>query len=307
MNYYSKYFLPFKVIVGMEIPFGIATNVMCLVYIIFKLKVDPTIKQILLANASSSIILLVYMAIGYVFVIIQEIRNTITCSLFIMPVTVAYACDAFMISTLSCIRYNMAYKASVGEIMDAPKLRTKLRILVLGLILCQIAILWLGAFGEVGFVPGFFLCYGGVQSLHGYWIMAVMEISMLATIYYDFVLARFIRNQSRVQPIQMAVWSVQPQRTSNSPNDVLSDSVPIKSTVLTSMAMVLLSVFATTVTFIDPYDQHGMIQAVIVVSMIRLGFHTVLTLVFTVKSQARNRIVPRVVPPPRNLQYYDRE
>ena len=100
----------------------------------------------------------------------------------------------------------------------------------------------------------------------------------------------------------MAIWSVAPS-VKTSHKDILSDSVPIKSTVLALLSMALLSVFAILVTFADPRDELGLVQAVIAVSMLRLSLHMVLTLVFTVKSQDKK--TRPILPPPNDLQYYD--
>ena len=300
------YYLPFKVIVGIEIPLGITANVMCLAYIIWRLKLNSTIKKILLANALSSLICLVSMAIGYVYVIILEIHTAVTCSLLFMNVTIAVIGSMVCTATLSWVRYKMASKASGGEIFDNPKLQTKLNCLFIGLFLCQCGIFWLSAFEEVGLAPACFLCYGGYPSKAGWTTIALLNFLTMITLYYDFELALFIRSQSRVQPIQMAVWSVVPLRTSNSPQDVMSDSVPIKSTILTSVMMIFNFLITCTVIFIDPKDEHGMLQFWICVVSGWIGIHMFLILAFTVKSQEKNTLPPPPVPP-QALQYYDNE
>lgn len=87
----------------------------------------------------------------------------------------------------------------------------------------------------------------------------------------------------------------------------LSDAVPLKSTILNSLAMGFIIAASIVISIIDPNDQIGLNQAIIALSMARTCIHMVLVLTLIVKSQDKKqkKLVRHL--PPRNLQYYDPE
>ena len=199
----------------------------------------------------------------------------------------------------------MAFKASLGEIFDNPKLWKQLKAFTMAVSLYQITAFILSGYFQV-FYYSLDTCRVLSGSALGQVNFFLLLICFCFGMYYDLCLTGFIRSFGQVQPtVQMAVWSTGPIiRTQNNRNNILSDSVPLKSTVLNSLGLVFIFIGAAVIKSIDPEDQHGYTQILSVLAYARCGLHMIWTLALTVKNQ--NRVQPRTAPvPPRELQYYD--
>lgn len=206
------YFPSFIVVLGIELPVGILLNVACVIYILFNLKLNSTIKHILLADTCYSLVCLVVASHGYMLVVFFDIRSSSACTLFLFPVTIAFGSSSVLTCALSWVRYKMASKASEGEIYDNPRLQVALKAGLTCLVVYQLGLTLASAFFNVASARGVVLCVREAAS-H---MMALALINLgliflplLVGLFYDIAMVKFIRQKARIQPIRLAVWTIQ--------------------------------------------------------------------------------------------------
>ena len=129
---------------------------------------------------------------------------------------------------------------------------------------------------------------------------------VVITLIFDVAMIKFIKNQSRVQPIQLSVWRSSNQQRSERPmrssNDVIKATVPVQSTLLSTSFIIFFTVlsiyFVGSVNdlHLRPYDRPLGKSLLIVV----LALQMPLILGLTVKNQKKNK---RPAPPP-GLQFH---
>ena len=125
---------------------------------------------------------------------------------------------------------------------------------------------------------------------------------LLGSVGFDVMLAKFINDYNRNAPLQMLPWSTSqhqppPRKTLN---EEMSDSVPLTSSVISTL-LALMVVIGVPIFSMTQSVSATTTQIVAGVMYLILIIHQPLKLIFTVKSQKKNKVRPV---PPKSLQYH---
>lgn len=310
---YQEYSTLFIAQMAIQLLVGLVSNFLSLLFICFKLRVNANIKRILFSNAGFNFTGMVISTSGYFMVILYSERNLTTCTLFVLPQIISFVNSTCFIALMSTVRFKKASKASKGEIILDEHLKQLIETFSLLLGLYNIFLYILSIFDWSNEEPSVRTCanleIGFTSGGVGNFVLAL--ISLICSLQFDLALLRFIREKNRVQGLQLAVWTVsasqQRQHQQQPPSLILSDSVPLSSSVLSSFSVFFSFVASVTVGIIDAEGQKGFNQVIIGMFALIGALHMPLVLSLTVKSQDKETQRASSVRPPRPLQFYDSE
>ena len=312
---------PFTISMGFVICLGILTNCLSLIYIKFKLQINPKVEQLLTYDTVWKIMLLSLSLVFYILTITFGTRDFYSCSNLLLPLVASYMGSFVFPLAISMIRYHMATQMAKQQhfqqwYMNAIT-RTSIGILIT---LCLI-MLWTVYHLEVPFGPSIVICSNADnrsesgmaisedQSFPGALLIFSIEIPCLVMgIIFDIGMYRFLKKRkASVQPqVAMIAWgSNEPPLVSPGSKDSFNSTIPIQATCLGTFSMILACL--TTLAIIFQFDYQIKMHVVFSSSIVAYDvMHMPLVLFLTVKSnekKARNHSTN--ILPPQGLHFHD--
>lgn len=131
-------------------------------------------------------------------------------------------------------------------------------------------------------------------------------LGILLTLVFDVAMIKFIKNQAKVKPLQLAVWSSgKPEAVVplKSHNDVMKATVPVQSTMLSTAFAVTITVLSASLLAVSKRMTHlkaayRPIGKAFIIGMLIVQMPLMLSI--TVKNQNKNQRPS----PPSGLQYH---
>ncbi len=293
---------------------GIIANLTCLLYVLWKLKINSHIRHILLLAIIGTMICQAVGVCGSGIMYFLEWKDLWLCILFILPKYINGLIVSHAAMAIAVVRYYLATKTSKVEAINhtAIKIFTKLICALIPLYTVTLALVPVAS-DSMSIGPKIAECSGRQPNLIEIPTAIILSASYIACaigILHDVAMSRFLKRQNnKTGPVEMAVWSVNVGLPANPNNQdpVNKLTVPVKATIIGNLFLITLSV---TIGFFlarhhSPlWSNFGNTMAVVLRSFYE--FYMLFIVVFTIKSNEKsleNNI--QVIQPPAGLQFHD--
>ncbi len=296
---------------------GILANTACLLYVIWKLKINVYIRKILLLAIAGS---LVCQTIGVVSVILinaLQLKTRLLCSLMMVPKYIVGLIASHFAMAIAIVRYYLATKTAQVEAINHTWIHWIINgncLALMAYTVTFILILILDDNASIG--PKLAACYGRhlyhLETLPTL-IISMTNVTCIVGMIHDGAMARFLQRRNQTAPVEMAVWSSGvPQlalpKSHQNEDDSSGMTIPVKATIVGNIFLMFSTV--TIAVFLYAINT----QTVTLVSAI-LGstlrsfyeFYMPFLVVFAIKSneKTKKKSTQKQIRPPNTLQFHD--
>ncbi len=310
MDAHFKWPLSDKIFQGIFLNVGIVANLVSMLFIFFKLELNPYVKRILICDTFSKVMLLSVANAGFISLFVLDARGLYTCSLAILSNLASFVGSYIYPAAMSVIRYHMANQMENQQHFKMKFIWT-VTLTAIGsqVLLCLTMIITVLVF-NASFGPVLNTCMdhdSGHVTLIGPAMILSISISGLSIgLVFDTLMYRFVKQKrnASVQP-QLAMIAWGPPLVSHGPKDKMKVTIPIQATCLgiVNLLIILTSVHFAVFYFANAgIGQYVLRGCVGVYNMI----HMPLVLLLTIKSNNKKKTAGQSgISPPQELQFHE--
>ena len=289
---------------------GLLSNLCCLVYIVFKLKINMYIRRILLMTTVFMVGMQSVNIASLVYINVTKTVNVTSCALLIVPKMVKTLVSGHFSMAIAVVRYYLAKQTANVEAINHMFLKWFVNS-VFGLALTCVSV-FVGIISlsdSMTVSPIVALCakvdfeFEPTTAM----VMATGILSVFVGIFNDLRLARLMKERKKIGPIQMVVWTTKGSTTMNNKDD--SDSkmiVPVKATII---GMFFLVVFVLIMSLLQGVWMSKKLSSLGFLLINGFGsffdFYMLLILSLTVKSNEKKTSHCQPSVPPMELQFHE--
>ncbi len=288
---------------GCQLTICIGINVACLWYVLTRLKINVYIHRILCIAITGTLICQAVNFVSLIAVNVLKTLNVTWCSLIFLPKAIIVLTTSHFTMAIAVIRYYLATKAANVEAPNHKGLKGFIAFLCILIIGYTVSFVLMLTLSETLLVsPLTATCIGRPYQVEpGTAIVLTAHISVVIGLVNDIAMARFLKRQNQVAPIEMSVWVLDVPLIAR-PKHQINESkmtVPVKATAIGGcLLLFLLIMFGTVLSRTS--------LAPLVVILIFYEIYVPLIVLVTIKSNdQKSKNAVKLIHPPIGLQFHD--